>query len=301
MATSHPLAAVAKRRDRVAAAVTGAIGPRGFDPARAAEAALAHLPPGVDYSAVYRSLLPLGTSPSPATIREAAWAIAADLGSLRAKTPVYPPSVPAAATPVFVQFMAARRVYSKRSDDETKTRYRVRVVQGRAAPISFDVVWADRLIRYRAIHPTGLGFSRPPRGERPAKVGAFMYQHPDTLVGMLAKADLLADPKEGRPKLDNVRGTPSIRAYNMALTAMRARQTFTCPFSFPFPAHPCHRCPKGQTSCPAAVRPSDLVVAACSTCRVSDGLADPAWTGNPCVKCGTHHLTLQRSDLREHQ
>ncbi len=292
---AHPLAAVARRRDRVAAAITGTLGPTGFDAARAAEAALRILPARVDYSAVYRSLLPLaGPTVSPATIREASWAVAGDIPGLRSGRPVYPPTLPGTPTKVVIQFLAARRVPPRGPADDPKTRYRVRVVSGRGCPLVIEVTWPDRFVRYRAVHPTGLGFARPPRGNRTPGPGR-PFHHPDTLVGMLARVTLEVDPRDGKPKLSDVRGTDAFRTYNRALTELRWRAGgFRCPFNF---THHCHDCLKGQASCPAAVRPLDVIPMPCGVCHTPDAPTDPAWPGIPCIKCVTRRTFTHRKPL----
>jgi hypothetical protein len=107
---------------------------------------------------------------------------------------------------------------------------------------------------YFAVRPGGLGFVR-----RTGDPGGRPYQHYSTLVGMRFGCGLSVDPKTGRHTLSALRCPAGARAHNRALTEMRWRATFSCPFAF---AHPCHACPKGQTSCPAACRPLDLVDAA---------------------------------------
>lgn len=289
--SAHPLAAVAARRGRVLAAVGPHVaGPvDGGAAGRAAQAAVRVLPSGCQYGAVYRSLLPLiGTTPDAAVVRRLAWAIAADSASLRAGRPVWPAAVPRDPAPAVLQILATRRLpdFAGRPDPAGgfRVRCRLRISVGRGAPAEFDVVWGSRYIHYLAVHPTGLGFARPPRGagrgdDRPV-VGR-PYQHYETLVGMLVRASVRTDA-DARPAVDAVRCPPGLAAFNRALTEMRWRATFACPFGY---THPCHACPKGQPSCPAACRPLDLVTGPCRGCGRADAEADPYWAAGVCRRC----------------
>lgn len=284
---AHPLAQIIGRRDRVLAAVTGANPPPTWDgPAisNVAAAVLGVLPPKVQYSAVYRSFLPLiGTSPDRQLLRRVAHAIAGDVETLRADKPVWPLALPTSPTEVTFQVVAARRLPPPKNVPAGvsgfQIRYRVRVVAGPGCPLEADTVWSSKYVRYVACHPDGLGFQARARPGVQAK--GRPYQHYATLVGMIARADL-SRPEAAKVKLDNVRCSDSLRDYNRALTEMRWRSTFACPGSF---THPCHDCDRGQDACPAACHPQTLThLTACPACGRS-ALTDPYWASGVCTRC----------------
>lgn len=277
----EPVETVLARRDRLATALAAEVAAGGAaltGPAcaRLAEAALKALPPGARYDAAYRSACALlGTAPTPQVLNEFSWALAGGVALLRAGTPAYPPQLPREPAPAVLRVAACRRLPAFRKDDLSKTRvrYRGRVVSGPGTPLVVEWAWTAGFVGYLASRPDGLGFARFGKGGRP-------YQHYSTLVGMRLAAELSAGP-DGRPVLGAVWCTPSLQGFNRALTEMRFRSTFTCPFAF---THPCHHCPKGQGSCPAAVRPLDLVERRCPGCG-QESQFDPAWPAEQCVRC----------------
>lgn len=295
---AEAIAAVFARRDRVLAAVLTAIGGTPLDSAaadRAAAAAVRELPARCRYDAVYRSLTALVVPPTslapvdPTTLRAWAWALAGNVPALRAGTAVYPPALPGRPTRVPVQVMAAHRFPDGRAAPGAtpagfRVRYRLLVLAGPGCPLTANVTWSSRYVAYLATHPHGPGFAGRRDLARPPRPGATArrrpYRHYATLVGMRLSVELSVDP-DGRPRAAHARCPAAFRAAAVALTAMRWRDGFACPFSF---AHPCHQCPKGQASCPAACRPADLVDRPCVGCGRTAPF-DPYWADRVCVRC----------------
>lgn len=282
--SAHPLASVAVRRDRIVAAVTAAYRPPVDGPVLASivDAVIEVLPKGVRYSAVYKSLgYLLGTeTPNQKTLRESAWSLAANSTSLKADDPVWPPRIPRTPAVVTMQFVAAARLPERgKLSSGFPIRYRLRVLQGPGTTLEIDTRLSSRFVSYLSCKPEGLGFLRPVRGNRlPGKERP--YQHYETLVGMLVRADLSVD-EDGKTKIDNLRCSSSMVAYNRSLTEMRWRATFQCPFNY---EHPCHQCPKGQSTCRIATHPVDYVNRLCPQC-LENSEFDPYWGDSVCRKC----------------
>lgn len=278
----HPFEKTAKRRDRV----LQVLGREFISTAdaeairRAVEGILPVLPKSCRYDAIYRSLLPLlGARPDFSLLRRVAGAMAGDLASLRRGRPVWPPHIDPEAHTVTVQVLAARRVAEFRPGRSLgfPVLYRLRIVKGVGVGAEVDIRLSSRFIQYLAIRPNGLGFARPPRGDKLPKYRA--YQHFETMVGMLVRLELSME--EGKPKVDNLRCTGALLAYNRALTEMRWRSTFPCPFRYD---HACHQCPKGQESCPAATHPVDYQNRMCPSCLETEEF-DPFWGDGICRRC----------------
>jgi hypothetical protein len=270
---------VLARRDRLVAAFSSALAnEEALDPGavpRVTAALVGALPRGVAYGAVFRTVSALaGPRPDAATVRAWSWALAANLPALRAGEPVTPGRfVPDRR--VTVQVTAGRRL-NRRPGAEPAARYRGRVVVGPGTPADVEWTWSLRFVGFFAARPGGLGFERRGTAERP---NPHPYEHYSTLMGMRFTAEI--DTASGRPRLEDCACPGGLCKQNRRLIAMRRRRGWVCPFQY---AHPCHQCPKGQASCPAAVRRADLVRAVCSRCA-ADFTYDPAWPPPTCSNC----------------
>lgn len=223
---------------------------------------------------MYRSLVGFSAkAPDPPTTRDLCWALAADTEALRADRQVWPAAVRAEPATVFLQVLAAKLVPRRRGADQS-VRLRFRLLSGPGTPAVFEAVWSLKFCTYAAA--TVFGFAGRPRPGRPPS--GHRYRHHRQLVGCRFRARVRQT--ESRVELEELAGPSACTEWNAALGDMRARTSFTCPFAFD---HHCHDCPKGQTSCPAACRPLDLVDAPCPVCRLSATL-DPAW-GGLCRSC----------------
>lgn len=287
---------VFKRRGLLIAAlgVWASRAPTGDELGALAGQLLRLLPEDIPLSAVYRSLAAAaaihpGRALSQIELRDLAWALAGDTKGLKAGRAVYPPEISAEASDALVQVLACRRLPPGRGEepDGFRVRYRGRVLAGRGTPAVFEWVWSSKFVSFLARRPDGLGFAPRGKAGRP-------YQHHSTLVGMRFKASLyreagrFAATGSGRVRLESIRCPGSLRAFNQALTEMRLRTTFACPFGY---SHACHTCPKGQKtpsgdpSCPAACRPTDLETKPCPACQRPDAEFDPAWPSTVCAHC----------------
>jgi hypothetical protein len=276
---------IASRREKLLAAASRCVdGDEVVDgPAlgRMTDAVTKLLPAECTYDAVYKSLSPLlGAVINPTKLRDAAWAVAANVPMLKKGEAPYPPRITTTPSVVTLQVLAARRapeIKNAGKADAFSVLFRGRVVRGFGCPLVVEWRWSSKFVAYRASRPDGFGFSRPkynkPSTGRP-------YQHYSTLVGMRFTAELSA-AADGRRVVENVRCGSGLRAHNQALTEMRHRTTFACPFDF---THPCHHCPKGQASCPAACHPQDIVVRACAFCG-RQAEHDDYWGTGVCVRC----------------
>jgi len=246
----------------------------------AAEAAITVLPKGCKYDAVYRSLLPLLAKHADDDVRKVCWSLAADVESLRAGLPVAPGRLPNEPTELVVQVVANRRMPSKRaSNGNFPVLFRVQSMVGFGAPHRFDFVCSSKFLSYLATQPNGIGYAgRPKFGHAPQ---GRPYKSFRTYVGMRFAATVLAQDK--RASVTKFRCSGAMREFNRKVMEMRWRQGFTCPFGF---THHCHDCPKGQNSCPAAVRPLDLVDQLCPACTAM-APHDPFWNQNVCVTCAS--------------
>lgn len=281
----HPLAAVSRRRDRLIGVITTSrltTAWTGTDIGRITDLMLKVLPAKCQYGAVYQSLVGLtGKIPTQDEIKKLTHALAGDVQSLKNGKAVWPPVIPTTPAKVVVQFVAARRLPDRKFDNPTagfRIRYRLRILKGRACPTDVDVVWSSKFVQFVAAKQDGLGFARPPRGDKFAK--GRPYQHYDSLVGMLATVDVSINA-DGKTEVSPPRCGAGITAYNRQLTEMRWRNGFSCPFLFD---HACHACPKGQQSCPAACRPLDLVTKLCPGCQ-KEAAFDPYWPSQVCKRC----------------
>jgi len=279
----HPLAIDVKRRDKILAALRpfGRIPLDGLSVGRAVEDLLKVLPKGVPYSAVFRSINSLiGSVADPQVLKDVAWSMAVNVKQLKKNEVVWPPAIPTHPTTVSLQVLAAKRLPMrvKAQGQGFPIKYRMKIVSGPGSPLTVDTRFSSRFVSYLACRPQGFGFSRPPRGNRPAT--GRPYQHYSTLVGMLLKADISVD-SEGKTKIENFRCTPSFIEYNRALIEMRWRSTFDCPFGF---AHPCHQCSKGQESCKVATHPKDHKIKMCPQCMENEEF-DAYWVEPVCMKC----------------
>lgn len=270
---------VLDRRDRLYDAVVSAAGRAvsdGESAARAAEAAFERLPPNCKYDAVFRTFVAATGSES---LKDWCWALAADTASLRAGRPVAPGVLPPGTSEVVVQFLAsARRPSRPGKADGYPVVYRVKSLVGPGAPQQFEFVWSSKYVAFFASRADGLGFRGRAHPHKPPPPG-HPYRHPDTLVGM--RAILEVSSGDRGVEVAGCRCPDGLRDVNRALTAMRWRDNFACPYSY---EHHCQACPKGQESCPAACRPKDLEVKPCPSCGRPEAQFDPAW-GPPCVEC----------------
>jgi hypothetical protein len=243
--------------------------------ARTAEIVLSEFPVRCRYDAVFRTLSVLiGTTPDHTVIRDLLWAAASNIDILRRGDPIVAHRISTDPTDVTIQVLAAIRLQKSR---EPAARFRGRIIAGPGCPARIEWNWSLRFVAYIASRPDGLGFSRPTHNYKPST--GHRYQHFSTLVGMrfIAAVGIL----DGRIKVTTVRCPGGLRSHNETLTAMRWRDNFVCPFAF---AHPCHVCPKGQNSCPAACHPLDLIDRLCSVCA-EPYAADPSWETQSCPKC----------------
>lgn len=270
--------AVLARRDRLFDAVASSAGPGvlgGDGVARAADAAAGELPRSCRYDAVYRTLLPaVSQDAASPVVRDLCWALAANISRLRDGQSVAPGVFDPGESKVVVQFVAAARTFSRRTDGSPgfPVRYRARVLVGPGAPATLEVTWSSRFVAYFATQPRGLGFARR---DKPGR----HYLHYSTLVGMRAVS--VVAPGARGPRITKSSCPAGLRKFNRAVTEMRYRAGFECPFGYD---HHCHVCPKGQSSCPAAVRQLDLVEQVCTVCH-SPSAHDVAWSSRVCVNC----------------
>lgn len=250
----------------------------GFLVARATSKTLAELPSECRHDSVFRTLsVLLNTKPDQALVREYAWAMAADTARLRTKEPVVPGRLPVDPQTVVIQVVAARRRRKFRTQDPP-AQYRGRVIVGPGAPALIEWTWSLKFVGYIATHPTGFGFDPRPRNGRVSKLP---YAHFSTLVGMRFTAEMCK--KDDKIELDGILGSGGQQERNRALTVLRARTEFDCPFQF---THLCEACPKGQSSCPAACRANDIVSIKCGMCGGQFD-SDPAWPTATCEACNT--------------
>jgi hypothetical protein len=245
---------------------------------RMTDAVVKLLPQDCEYDTVFKSLTPfLGSKLDLGALRDAAWALAANLPLLKKQVAPYPARVTAEPHPVTVQVLAARRLPAKKAADSFPVLYRGRIIKGFGCPLVFEWQWSSKFIAYKANRPDGFGFHRP-EFNKPQTGRA--YQHFSTLVGMRFAADLSA-AEDGKKVLADVRCGAALREHNRALTEMRFRATFACPFEL---THPCHHCPKGQASCPAACHPADYVTKVCGGCG-KEAEHDEYWRLGVCTRC----------------
>lgn len=285
MIMTESVAVVLSRRDRLFDAVSSAAGPGvlgGDGVTRAAEAAAAELPKGCQYGAVYRTMSSaVAEDAASPRVRLLCWAMAADVESLRLGEPVRYGYLPPDPVEVVVQVIASDRVVYARDSGNSgggfPVKYRVKSLVGVGSPYEFDLVWSSKYVSFFATRQDGLGFAgratthRPPTGKP--------YRHYSTLVGM--RMVLTAAASDRGVKVTGSRCPQGLREYNSALTAMRWRDGFDCPFEYD---HHCQACPKGQTSCPAACRPMDLVAGPCPGCG-KEFDKDPFWGATCCPSC----------------
>lgn len=264
---AHDVGRVLKRRDRLAAALADALAggrtPDGV--AEAARAAARVLGGRAAYDALYRSLLPL-VDPVR-SVRDAAWALAGNLGALRAGRPALPGVWPEAPADVPAQVLAVRRAARF---GKAVVVVACRALAGPGCPGAFRLVWSESKARYLGTHPKAFGLA----ADRPTR-----YRHPSQLVGCRFLARVTA--KSGGAAVEAVGGTPALRDYNQRLARMRLRDGWACPKGY---THACHVCPVGQDGCPAATHPLTLVPVACDRCA-GRGDADPYWDGTLCLSC----------------
>lgn len=245
--------------------------------ARTAESVLAVLPDGCRYDALFRTLAVLtGQVPDRLAVRMLLWAVAAGVTTLRAGTPVAAARVPIDPARAAIQIVAATRARFKNKKDSA-ARFRGRIVSGAGCPAVIEWGWSLKFVAYVATRGDGLGF----RGRKPGSPGR-LYQHFSTLVGTRMTCDV--STVDEKVKVTAVRCPPSFRSHNQSLTDMRWRFNFACPFLF---THPCHNCPKGQASCPAACRSEDLIDKTCTNCKTVYHV-DKAWRDEGCPKCRSH-------------
>lgn len=282
---AHPLSAIVKRRDRVLQVLdrefVSGVNADTLRPAM--ESLMVILPNTVRYDAVYRTLLAVaGPPPDDDLKRRLAWALSADLPSLKAGLTVWPAEIPIQPTTVTVQVRGAKRLPEFRQSNTGgfPILYRMRIMIGRGATCDFDAKLSSRFVQYLASRPDGLGFARPPRADKVATTRGHLYQHYEAIVGMFMRLDISLD-ETGKTKLENFRSAGSLLAYNRALTEMRWRSVFVCPFNY---THPCHGCPKGLESCPAATHQKDHVMKLCPNC-MKDAEFDLFWEDGVCRRC----------------
>lgn len=255
------------RRDRLTDVLTTALnGRRDADAlSDAAAAALKALNGRAPYTAVFQSVTALAAPALP--VRDVAWAMAGNLAALSAGRPVYVGTWPAAPTDVPVQILAARRALFRNRGYVVLS---ARALAGPGCPARFSLRWGEKAARYFANHPEAGGLD----GSKPTH-----YQHPYQLVGCRFVFRLRA--AGGDVKVEQVGGTPTLRAHNVALAKMRLRETYACPYDY---AHACHDCPVGQARCPAATHEQDWVTVQCGTCA-GRGPADPFFDAKTCLSC----------------
>lgn len=277
----EPLKNVNRRRDQIEAAILSVTASLDYDanidgPAlsQITSKVLEELPPKCRYDTLHRTLtVLLDTKPKPTDIRVLAAAIAANAPQLRTQNPIVPGRIPIVPTRVLIQVTASRKRPTFNKDAADAAQYRGRILIGPGAPTEIEWAWSLKFVGYYASHPDGFGFDRlnKPTG-RP-------YRHFSSLVGMRFTVNVCREAD--RVKVGDVKCAGTHRVRNQALTAMRNRKDFACPFAF---EHACHLCPKGQVSCPAAHRHDDLETVTCNTCS-EPFTVDPAWPTPTCDAC----------------
>ena len=232
------------------------------------------LPKGCKYDVIYKSIISfVGHNMTIDQLKQWCWTLAGNVKLLRQGKSPYPAKIPSDPVSVVIQFTASKKLTSQTG--EVGVKYRAKILVGPGCSTDIEFKWSERLVRYFASHPKGLGFSPPSKKGR-------VYQHSSTLVGMRCVVDLF-NGSDGKLHVTKPRCTGSLRKYNQNLTEMRWRSNFNCPFNY---SHPCHNCYRGQESCPASCKPKDLESKYCYLCK-QNSMFDPAWLTLVCMKCSS--------------
>lgn len=164
------------------------------------------------------------------------------------------------------------------------TRFTIQLVTGLAAGMRTQVWWdVERCYVVSVV----TGFDRPANtiGSEPRH---YLFTAPPQLVGIYGEAFISGteSSKVGAPVLTQFKCTDHLRALNRVLIKKRFRveDGYDCPRGFPV-TYPCHHCPVGYGTCPAAVHARDFVTNACDYCKDPEAVFDPDWSLDRCVNC----------------
>lgn len=81
-----------------------------------------------------------------------------------------------------------------------------------------------------------------------------------------------------------LRGTSATKAWCRGIMRKRLRDGFACPANYA-DDFPCHSCPAGLTSCPAACHAEDYLIGRCETCKRDKTHLDPLIDLDTCIEC----------------
>lgn len=222
------------------------------------EAALG-LPPG----AARTSLAGLvGCRPGRPELERLGWRLAAGAAAMAVGGEVRP-----VATVDAWQWCPFQVTRVLRRSDRGKSEFvvRIRYLAGTVAAEAVDLRWSSARVRMLAWE---FGFARGSDDRR----GRRALDAPEQLVLLRAYGLLPAKAQEFVPvEVKAFR----LAAWNRAVLAKRYREGgFQCPAGRPR-AFPCHRCPVGYVSCPAATHRETYVTGDCPQCGAAGVAVDP--------------------------
>lgn len=250
----------------------------------------AQLPKSVKKKALYTSLTPLaGEKLTPELLLSACWRLAGNLHLLRHGLPIHPWNRQAAPEWVPMQIVRASRARNRKQD--LGWNFSFQVMAGGCCPMVLSQFWRERFCWFVA-RTMGFDRRRPPR--YPKHPPQHAMQHCTELISLRLYG--LIDPELcGRePAFHKVKMTPLCLKWNHRIMDLRDRLKpgCQCPFNMP-ESLPCHLCPKGYRSCPAAVHRLDYIPGSCTSCLRTNAPFDPESASEVCVNC-----TLRRGAAR---
>jgi hypothetical protein len=116
--------------------------------------------------------------------------------------------------------------------------------------------------------------------------GRYPFAVPEQLVSLRFYGRIVPRLCTPDPQFDKPGFPASLFKHNRKVIKRRFRVDpgYKCPIGLPSD-FPCHHCPKGYKSCPAAVHREDWVKKACPGCNREDAPFDPGFPSNLCVDC----------------
>lgn len=210
-------------------------------------------------------------------IYEIAWRLAGNRYRLLRRRPATPWTRQRHPEWVPAQVVSAKR---QRNYGKTGHEFVFRIIAGTAAGWCSRVFWGDRFVQRLS---RLIGFKPLPRGKA-RKPATLLFRHPVEIVNL--RMLVLLDPElsqDGDPGFRFAKEGGALNRFNVMRLNFRERNGFECARGYAKNVS-CYKCSAGIESCAAAVRPRDMVMRHCASCK-QEAISDLDVSLSLCINC----------------
>ncbi len=242
----------------------------------------AMLPRSVHPDALAESLrCMVGRTPCRADLDLLSYRLVGNIARLKLMRPVVPWAMTQSIDEKVLAQVIAYRPEQRRTPT---TRFTIQLLTGLSAGLKTQVWWdLERCYVVSIV----TGFDRPAM-RTGVEARYYLFTTPPQLVGLYGEVLIngTESSKVGSPVMTQFKCPNHLRALNRLLIKKRFRveDGYTCPNDYPV-TFPCHHCPVGYVTCPAAVHAKDFTTGPCDFCKDAEAVFDPDWSLDRCVNC----------------